>query len=554
LPRPIRAPVPRDQLVDCACIALCVVLLAAPFLGSLGFYSDDWWILHQFKNAFEQGRFGLQTIINGFEGRPLQGAYLAGLFWAFRFDPLGYHLVNAAVRAVAAVCLYRLFRRMRIETAIALAAVAIFVVLPQCSTGRVWYSTFQIPLSLLFALLSLHAQLSFAKYGGKWRVGAAALLALLSIAAYEVFAPLTVAFPLWLIVEARREGRLHGSEGRRHAWLAVAAVVTVGLAVLAKYAATDRAQAPSLEMYMKGLKRLVEPDYDWRTEGSLNIFATIEVNLWQPLVGLARGTAAVIRGDLPTASILAAIAVAALIFWRLVATKKNEDDASRSGLRAMVIGSVAFLLAHAVFLINSQMQFSTTGIGNRALVGMAPGLALAAAGLLALLFRRLPRIGLVLFSAAVSLVVLTAAWRMGQIYNYWAESWSIEQRILASARTDLEALPDNSTVIFDGVCPYHGPGIVMEAWEAADMLSLTLGREVWADTSTNRMQLRRDGLATTIFNATKVYPYGPNLYAYDPYRHLLTPLVDFRAASGYFSNRNGVRKCPTGYVGQGVLI
>lgn len=552
MPRALRPSISRQQLIDCACVSLFVVLLAAPFLTSLGFYSDDWWIFHQFQNALANHSFGLETTYRGFEARPLQGMYLAALYYVFGLDPLGYHLVNTAVLAAAIVSFYRLLVRMRIERAIAFAAVAIFIVLPQLSTARIWYSTFQIPLSMLFAMLSLHAQLGFATKGNKWRIAEAAIWAILSIAAYEIFAPLIVAFPLWLVLEARKEGRT-GANARRYAWLAGAALATVALTVLAKSAVTDRAQAPDLHMYMKGLLRLVKPDYDWRSEGSLNIFATIEVNLWQPLVGLVRGTAAAFRGELPIAAVLAAIVVASLTFWRLSA-RKSDDAAVISASGALLIGVVAFLAGHATFLINSQILFSPTGMGNRALVGMAPGLALAAAGLLALVCRAAPRNGAMLFAAATSIVVLTAAWRSEQIYKYWAESWSIEQRVLASARSDLKHIPPKSTVIFDGVCPYHGPGVVMETWEAADMLSLTLGREVWADTSSDRMEIRPEGLTTTIYDERQIYPYGPNLYVYDPGRHFLMPLPDRETAFAYFSSSSALRKCPQGYVGQGVLI
>jgi hypothetical protein len=70
-----------------------------------------------------------------------------------------------------------------------------------------------------------------------------------------------------------------------------------------------------------------------------------------------------------------------------------------------------------------------------------------------------------------------------------------------------------------------------------------------------RMSLQLNGLATSIYGDRSFYPYGQNLYVYDPARHLLVQLGDFGAARGYFAEANAVRKpCPRGYVGHGVLI
>src|SRR5438046_212892 len=81
----------------------------------------------------------------------------------------------------------------------AIRAAVVLVVLPQLSTVRVWYLTFQIPLSMLAAFVSLHCQLSFARTGkAAWAV-AAGLAAIASIAAYEIFAPLIAAFPIGLL-------------------------------------------------------------------------------------------------------------------------------------------------------------------------------------------------------------------------------------------------------------------------------------------------------------------------------------------------------------------
>ena len=549
-PRQLRG----QELIDLGCIALFVGLLAAPFAARLGFYSDDWSLLSQFQGALTHHRFGISTMWRGFEARPMQGLYLGTLYYAFRCDPLGYHLVNTAVLAGAVVSLFRLLRRMALDRAVAFAAVVMLVVLPQLSTVRVWYSTFQIPLSMLFAVWALHAELSFSRNGGIRWLAATTICGLLSIAAYEIFAPLIAAYPIWLFMEARRSARDHSSLGQIIG-LVIAAIATVAIGALAKGFVSDRAQRPDLHMYMRGLIRLVTPAYDWRKEGSLNIFATIEVNLWQPLVGMERVAGAAFRGGLNAVPILMGVTIAALTMWRL--TAKIDGPAEAGAVRTMLIGIAVFVLGHTPFLINSQIAFAPTGMGNRVLVPMAIGVAIATAGALALAASKLAGANAKrAFATAVSLIVLLGAWRTEQIYDYWAQTSSIERRLLATAAADLRTLPANSTVIIDGVCPYHGPGVVLETWwDATGMLTLALRRPVTADTSTDRMQITPTGLTTTIYGDSTFYRYGPNLYAYDPRRHLLVRLTDGRATEAYFSSAAATRQpCPPGYVAQGELI
>lgn len=541
----------RQQLVDSLCLALFVALLAAPFLTRLGFYSDDWWILAAFQNDLTHHQFGLHTVIRGFEPRPMQGLYLAILYLFFRLDPLGYHLVNTAVLAVSMVALYRLLLRMRIDRSLAFASVAIFIVLPQLSTARVWYSTFQVPLGLLFAILALHAQLNFTRTGRAGWIGAAAMLAIASAASYEIFAPLIAGFPLWLLYDRWRSEP--GQPLRREIQLTVAIVAILALAILVKGIVTDRAQRPDLAMYMKGLARLVDPAYDWRTEGSLNVFATIEVNLWQPLVGMVKGSAAVLRGELGLAAVLAGIAVAVISVWRLW-PRRDFEEVRGGTTRLLAIGIATFSLGHTTFLITSQIMFSPTGIGNRALVAIAMGVALLFAAVVAYAATSLDsRKGQGVFAAIIALIALAGSWRTEQIYRYWAESWTIEQGLFASAQADLKEIPPGSTVIFDGICPYHGPGIVMETVEAADFLTLAVGRPLLGDTSADRMAITPAGLTTWIYGDRYLYRYGPGLYVYDPGRHFVAPLVDHSDALRYFATRPP-GNCPAGYVGQGVLI
>ncbi len=151
----------KSVVTDAVCLALVTFVSAAPYITKLGFYSDDWWLLETFSSS----RTSLGAVLEDFSVRPLQGIYAAALFRVFGLAPLGYHLVNTAMIALAVVLLYLLLLRLRFSRSEALGVSLLFLMLPQLSTIRVWYSTVQVPLSMALALLSMHAQISYARCG-----------------------------------------------------------------------------------------------------------------------------------------------------------------------------------------------------------------------------------------------------------------------------------------------------------------------------------------------------------------------------------------------------
>jgi hypothetical protein len=536
----------RQGFVDSICIALIVLASVLPYVASLGFYSDDWYVLSTLHFGALQHRSAITFVLHDYAARPVQGLYLVLLYKLFGFHPLGYHLVNSAVIAAAITLFHSLLLRLKVDRASALAASVILVVLPQLSTIRVWYDTFQIPLAMLAALASLHCQLSFARSGRAGWAVAAGFTAVFSIAAYEIFAPFVAAFPLALLVAHRKEPA--------HRALPLAAlVVLVGMAAAAKFAVSNRASAPDVQRYAKGLIQLVRPDYDWRTDYSLNLFAAANVHFWQPFLGFVRAAEALVRGELGPFGARVGIAIASMSFWRL----RAAEVSLRSAPNLLLLGIACFLLGHAVFLIAPAMSFSPTGIGNRALVAASLGMALliVAAALHALRLvsaRHRP----LLFASAVSAIAFLGTLRIVQIANFWTEAPAIQQHVIAAARLDLKAVPTGSFVMLDGVCPYHGPAVLFEApWDVSGALSLALDRAIRADAVSPRMSLRPNGLATSIYGEPAHYPFGSSLYVYDPSRHKVAQLRDRRTAVGYFREAKRWRTpCPRAYVGHGVLI
>jgi hypothetical protein len=517
----------RPTRIDALCLVLITFLSAAPYVSRLGFYSDDWAILADFH--FKGVGSSLQT----FAARPMQGLYLGALYKLFGLDPLGYHIVNTIVIGACVPLIYSLLLRLKIDRRSALATAILFVLLPQLSTVRVWYAAFQIPLSLLFALLSGHAMLSFRESGRTTWLAAAAATAVVSIAAYEIFAPMIFAAALALAWRYPKRN-----------WFGIGLAALLMLAIAAKWLLTSRVPDPSFGKYINGLLQLVRWDYDWRIDYGLNIFAALEVHFWSTLEGWARMAAA----PGPLAAAAAAMSVAVLTFWRLQGG--GSDQAPPSAARLVVLGLAAFVLGHATFLIAPDIMFSPTGIANRALVAAAIGVAVlivAAFGLV-----RRPAV----FATVMAVIAFLATCRIDQIAEYWAEAPALQQQVLERAKGDLRALPPNAAIILDGSCPYHGPAILFESsWDVSGALSLALDRKVIGDAVSKRMSIEPHGLSTSIYGERQSYAYEPALYVYDPRRRVVRQLSSEAAAHRYFSDQRRERLiCAQGYVGQGSLI
>ena len=548
----------RSTTIDAVCLALLVLLPAIAYLPQLGFYSDDWFLLSRAQSAASEGWVQAVelAVTDVFAARPGHGLYTAFLYALFGLDPLGHHLFNSGILSAGFVLLYLLLIRLGAGRLDAFAICAIAAVLPQFSTVRVWFSSFQIPLSMLFFLISAHCQLSYLQRRRIGWIALAALAALSSIACYEISAPLMAAFPVALVAVRVTE---RGAIERNRDWKTLAQLLAVpaalALALLLKASVSDRTGPADPMHYLSLAYRLVRPDYDWTVDSGLNIYAALSVNFWHPILGWAKAGGALLSGSLAPQVAGLGIIGAALAYWRL--SGRAAAEPKRIEPRLLVgSGLLVFALGLAIFLIVPAIIFSPSGLGNRVLPAAAIGVAIVFWGALRFVASKQPAdSGRKLLPVALCMLVALGVARTAEIGGYWGEASRAQDNILSAARSDLKALPAGATVILDGVCPYQGPGVVFEThWDTAFALGLAAGKDLRGDVAGERMRLTPTGLETSIYGKPAHYAYGPSLFAYDPNLPSLVRLPNAATARDYFRATAKRRQCPRSYVGHGVLI
>jgi hypothetical protein len=196
-------------------LSAIVVASAAPYVGRLRFYSDDWAflsLLHFAEDRSLVGLIGEQFASNAnLHVRPTQVAYQAGLYRLFGLDPLGYHLTNLAVLVALALFLYAVLRRLELPRWIAVAVPAVYSLASNYATDRFWFAAFGYLLSVGLWLVSLYADLRVVEGSSRtavwgWKVLALAALTI-ALLGYEVVFPLFLLNIALVEVHARRRER-----------------------------------------------------------------------------------------------------------------------------------------------------------------------------------------------------------------------------------------------------------------------------------------------------------------------------------------------------------
>jgi hypothetical protein len=565
----------RVALRDSLFLATIVLISSTLYIARLGFYSDDWFFLDRMSHA-ESG-----TIPDLFRSlyepqyamRPAQLLYFASLYALFGMRPLGYHLVNTLVFVVMAVFAYLALRGLNVSRVLAVSIALVFVLLPHYSTSRFWFSTIAHTLSMALYFASLSALLRALKPQDRLRYLLWLAASLVALAAsglsYEVPLPLfALNAGLGWYLAPRLAGSHSGLSATRTRG-AIAGVATIAsLTVIAafKWQTTVRLGSAEEHSMLTILRRAwrfnVPPD-----SYGLNIEQAIRTSFGDYGVGLPGLIWRVLRDGPSISTLVLTIVVAAAVAGYLLALGRSSEAGASE--RAAVLrqsaallggGLGVFWLGYAIFLTNSNLQFTTTGVGNRANIGAAAGVALvlvgAVDGLSGLWSSRTWRVRV--FALMVAMLCAASVLLNNVIAGHWIRAYEQERAILADLHLQQPRLPPQSTLILDGVCPYVGPAIVFEStWDLRGALRLMYrDSSIEADVATNKMRIEPLELTTELYGEVDHYPFRNGLLLYDQRRRTVYPLSDPEAARRYFAARlfNPARDCPPGQEGLGAPV
>jgi hypothetical protein len=163
----------------------------------------------------------------------------------------------------------------------------------------------------------------------------------------------------------------------------------------------------------------------------------------------------------------------------------------------------------------------------------------------------------IFFSAVIATICASGLLIINTLSTFWITAYHQEQIVLADVQQHISALPANSTLFLDGVCPYIGPGIVFESnWDLAGALKLShYDPTILADMVTPQLSILENGIKTVKYAKETTYPYGL-LFVYNFKTKQLSPIVNAQAARTYIKTYNPdlTSSCPRGVDGHGVSV
>ena len=551
----------RDSLA----ITVAILLSLVWYAPQLGFYSDDWAFLGAYATSPDQtvGGFYRATFGTLHAGRPLQPWMCAVLYRWFGTNPAGHQLIIALLLVCNALLVYAVATVLRVPRAIALSVALIYGVLPSYSTDRYWWVAAAVTGSVTACLGSVYANARAMtappRTGVLWKLVAAVAL-IVSCLAYEVAMPLLLVAPALI---AWRVWRHHGERSRRRlvylaALVMIDVVLLTGVAVFkvrtaSRLGAQQGISAQVADIARGAIRRDVAP-----SAYGLNVVNAARVHVRDYGVLLPR-TAARLGRSAPGAVLLLTLGfgIAIGVYLASVAIVAVWPTAAQ-WVWLFLGGIVVFVLGYAIFLTNYNVQFTTTGIANRTANVAALGAAMSIVGGLGLLATVLPaaRARAVAFAGLLAIYAASGFLSVNAIAGYWIEAYHVEQRVLADIRQRFPALPPDSSLILDGVCPYVGPAIVFEAhWDLAGALQLIYrDATLKANVVTPRMRIEADALSFTLYNRPTRYPYSPRLLVYDARSGEAQPLPDRDTAERWLGKSLRAWSCPPGHEGIGVEV
>lgn len=538
----------RATFQDCLFLVSVISVSFMLYLPALGFYSDDWIFLSLLHLSEDQSLGGLyQALYAGdivIRQRPLQMVYLVVFYWLFGLEPVYYHLANAVALIANGILLYLSVRGLRQSRWIAVVVPLVYLLLPHYSTDRLWIAAHQATFSISFYLLSLYADIrALQAYPLHWRwklVGSLALL--LSGLSYEVAIPLFLLNPflVWYGSSPTDRTASNGEQGHRK--------------FLRLFAANFLAFA--LILVFKAL---------------VTVRTNVEADLFSHLVFLITGAARVnfvtyglglpyllawIASHQPNWMLIAVTAVIWLFVFRYLyslAPQADSDFSETKKWRAFILlGLIVFALGYSIFVLNADLWFTSTSLGNRIAIAGAIGVALVFVGAAGWVTNLLPkRWTRAAFCFLISMLVSSGFLIINTLASFWISAYHSQQEIVKDIQKNVPGLSSGSTLILDGVCLERGGAYLFTGKRDLTSALWIAYRDpgLNATVLSSSPQIADDGLSVLTYKRSDFYPYAGNLFIYNAAQKELHSLSDANAAREYFERTDFVpeRDCPPGF-------
>ncbi|MDQ3343288.1 MAG: hypothetical protein M3524_06915 [Actinomycetota bacterium] len=541
----------RSRRHDAVFLVVVMTLSVLPYIGRLGFYSDDWAFLGSLVTVGDHSAIGDPAVVDWaayLRPRPLQVAYQEALFRAFGLWPLGYHVVNSAVLVAAVVLCYLALREAGVARVVAVAGPLVWGLLPTYASDRFWFAAFGYPLAMAAGAASVWADLRGLRAHAttRWAWKAATTAAwLVSGLGYEVALPLLAGHVAGLAWGAAR-GRGPAAALRRWprpaawCWVGLPTALLVGVIFFKMLAGADSADRP--------------------TDLTLHAIRVVGGSLWTSTLTFGVGLPLAARwsfGTLGGAGLAASAALGLLVagyLYRMLAVHGDFLPGADTAGRVAVAGAAVFTACAVLFLATGRYLNTATGVSNRTAIGPALGAALVMVAAALWIAGLLPRGRKAAFVLVVAGVCMLATMVTGGLGALWGESWRTQQSVLTAVGRDLPDPLSGTTVLLDNVCPFSGPAPVFESsWDTTGALQ-TRYRDLGltGDVTSANLQITPRGLETVVYGSIRVtYPYRPRLVVYDPARGVSHRLPD-RTAARRWSRQRSLSPCPHGALGRGV--
>jgi hypothetical protein len=526
----------HNLLSDCLFLSLVIALSLVLYVRDLGFYSDDWAWLGWLSTSQDQSFSGLYNALYTNEEvmhqRPVQIFLMAGLYWLFGLQPLGYHLFNGAVILSSTLLFYLIIRELGQPRLLALAVPIVYALLPNYSADRLWVAAFQAPVSMALYFLSLYSDLRALRHRFtrilRWQL--LSMLALFgSGLAYEVAVPLFLLNPL--LIRYRMHQLYEGILSQRT--LRATSALFLGSNLLAVGLVSGFKVLTSIRLGSG------EPDYVRHVAKIVR--GAIRMNYGIYGIGLPYVATYILEHYRDWSSVALGgglVGIILVYLYRLARQPEMTWPTRATWLVIVALSSIVFALGYVIMLSTGYIPFKSIGVDNRTAIAACIGVAMSFVGVAGYVtsFLSSPLLRAKAFCLWVAVLCLSGFLINNTIATFWITAYEEEQRILAAIHKHFPTLPAGSTIMLDQRCLKIGPATVFASdWDLIGAVRMLYrDRSLHATVVMPHLKVGEDAISNYISHTWYGFPYSETLFLYNTETKAVYQFKHAEAARSYF--------------------